>query len=234
MTSDGPAPLPAATNGFTFGSFQRLTKITDAVIRLWSRVLNALPTSRLRLQTAELSDESIRTGAPRALFAANGVEQARIEVHGAMTRKDYLHAHRGGGCHPGYIPAFRCDDDLRGAPWMGVPTLTLPGRSLLSRQGASILNAAGMRGWIADGEDDFVARALGWAEQVAELEPPPSRLTEGVDARFAIDGRKASFASCFQATLAQFADRTRAERNPFLDFSNRALLARQRNQFDSP
>jgi predicted O-linked N-acetylglucosamine transferase (SPINDLY family) len=46
------------------------------------------------------------------------------------------------------------------ALWMGVPTLTLAGKSMLSRQGASLMTAAGLPEWVACSEDDFVTKAI--------------------------------------------------------------------------
>ncbi len=42
------------------------------------------------------------------------------------------------------------------ALWMGVPTLTLAGNTLLSRQGASLLACAGLADWVAANEADYV------------------------------------------------------------------------------
>jgi predicted O-linked N-acetylglucosamine transferase (SPINDLY family) len=55
------------------------------------------------------------------------------------------------------------------ALWMGVPTLTLAGDTLLSRQGASLLTAAGLDNWIATSKADYVDRALALAGDIARL-----------------------------------------------------------------
>lgn len=52
---------------------------------------------------------------------------------------------------------------------MGVPTLTLAGDSLLSRQGASILIAAGLAGWVAATEADYVNKAIAAAGDLQRL-----------------------------------------------------------------
>lgn len=46
------------------------------------------------------------------------------------------------------------------ALWMGVPTATLAGNSLLARQGASLLTAAGVGDWIATSEAGHVKKAI--------------------------------------------------------------------------
>jgi predicted O-linked N-acetylglucosamine transferase (SPINDLY family) len=52
---------------------------------------------------------------------------------------------------------------------MGVPTLTLAGDTLVSRQGASLLACVGLDDWIATDVDDYVARALSRAADVDGL-----------------------------------------------------------------
>ena len=53
--------------------------------------------------------------------------------------------------------------------WMGAPTVTLAGTTLLSRQGESLLAAAGLPEWIARTPDDYVARAVSLAGDVDRL-----------------------------------------------------------------
>ena len=55
------------------------------------------------------------------------------------------------------------------ALWMGVPTLTLAGDTLLSRQGASLLTAAGLSDWIATSREDYIAKALAFASDLPRL-----------------------------------------------------------------
>jgi hypothetical protein len=55
------------------------------------------------------------------------------------------------------------------ALWMGVPTLTLAGNSLIQRLGASRMAAARLEAFIAETEDDYVDRAVDWSRRPADL-----------------------------------------------------------------
>ena len=48
------------------------------------------------------------------------------------------------------------------ALWMGVPTLSLAGASHVSRQGGSILVAAGLQECVGSTVDDWISRVEGW------------------------------------------------------------------------
>ena len=62
---------------------------------------------------------------------------------------------------------------------MGVPVLTLPGGTALSRQGLSILQNLGLADWVASNADDYVARAV---RHSADL-PALARLRAGLRQR---------------------------------------------------
>lgn len=163
--------LPALKNGYiTFGSFQSLVKIGDNVLVEWGRVLDALPQARLRLQNSLLGAPEVREGLVQRMQAC-GIDPVRVDMHGRMSRKAYLEAYAEVDMLLDTFPypggTTTCE-----ALWMGVPTLTLAGSTLLSRQGASLLGAAGLTEWIAETPDDFVSRAIGLAgdpSMLAEL-----------------------------------------------------------------
>src|SRR5690606_40578017 len=55
------------------------------------------------------------------------------------------------------------------ALWMGVPTLTLRGQTLIARQGASLLSAAGLEEWIAEDIHQFHSKALAFSADILAL-----------------------------------------------------------------
>jgi predicted O-linked N-acetylglucosamine transferase (SPINDLY family) len=160
--------LPALSNGHvTFGCFNNLSKVNDTVVALWSRVLAAVPGSRLFLKSAQFVEARVRRGMFER-FAAFGIAPERLILEGLVPRADYLK------------PFQRVDIALDPFPypgittsvenlWMGVPVLTLSGNSFLSRQGVGLLMNAGLPDWIAGDADEYVALALSHSSDLQRL-----------------------------------------------------------------
>jgi protein O-GlcNAc transferase len=162
------APLPALAKGHvTFGSFQRLIKLNDAVLGLWARVLHAVPDACLRLQASQLSDPAARDQVC-ARLAAVGIDASRVQLAGPSSRIDYLAAHAEVDILLDTFPHSGATTTCE-ALWMGVPTVTLAGTTMLSRQGASLLTCAGLAEWVAEDEAGYVELALRWARDLEQL-----------------------------------------------------------------
>ena len=162
------SPLPALRQGrVTFGNFQNLAKLNDAVLALWARVLAAVPQSRLRLQNKQLADAAIREQLGQRLQAA-GIAAERVSLHGLAPRAEYLAAHGEVDLILDTFP-FPGGTTTCEALWMGVPTLTLAGDRLIGLQGASLLAAAGLKDWIAVTPEEYVAKALACSRDLAAL-----------------------------------------------------------------
>lgn len=181
------APAPCLANAAVcFGSFQRLVKIDDRVLDVWADVLKAVPNSRLRLQATSLADAEVRDDV-LARLAERGVAPERVSLHGRTSREDYLAAHAEVDILLDTFPypggTTTCE-----ALWMGVPTVTLAGDTMISRQGASLLTAAGLSDWIASTPDAFVALAARHASNPQALADLRSGLRERVLASPLFDG----------------------------------------------
>jgi predicted O-linked N-acetylglucosamine transferase (SPINDLY family) len=161
-------PLPALANGFvTFGNFQNLAKLNDAVLSLWARVLTALPNARLRLQNKQLADAEVRQQLGQRLQRV-GIGVDRVTMHGPQPREAYLAAHGEVDLILDTFP-FPGGTTTCESLWMGVPTLTLAGDRLIGRQGASLLAAAGLSDWIAPDPEQFVVQAVARANDLPAL-----------------------------------------------------------------
>lgn len=163
------APAPALRNGFvTFGSFQNLAKVHAGVLQAWARVLAAVPGSRLRLHSPQLSDVAAQK-AFATRFGTAGIDPSRVKLLGKVPRKDYLAAHAEVDLLLDTFP-FPGGTTTCEALWMGVPTVTLEGSTLLTRQGAALLRAAGLPQFIAPDVDGYVRMASAFAADIGALQ----------------------------------------------------------------
>ncbi|MCC2970786.1 tetratricopeptide repeat protein [Massilia sp. IC2-476] len=160
-------PLPALENGYlTFGSFNRLSKISRQVIALWGELLRALPDARL-----VVAGMPIEGGGHEQLagwLQEEGIEAARISFHPRSATPDYLAMHGGIDICLDTFPYSGGTTTLF-ALYMGVPTLTLEGRTIAGRQGTSILTHHGLPQFIASDAADFVAKGLAASRDLAAL-----------------------------------------------------------------
>ncbi len=192
------SPLPAQASGhITFGCFNHVGKINDTVIATWSRILHRVPGSRLFLKAKQLAGEAARQRLTRAL-AAHGISDDRLVLEAGSPRLQYLETyHRIDiGLDPfPYTGGTTTVESL----WMGVPVLTLAGPNLISRQGLALMNNAGLPDWVASDADDYVERAVAFANDLPALAELRSQLRAQVLASPLFDAQ--TFARHFEAAL---------------------------------
>jgi protein O-GlcNAc transferase len=151
--------LPLLRNGFvTFGCLNNICKVNDEVLELWGKVLEAVPGSRLILLAPE--------GAARERIVERlkreGVEAGRVEFVGRQSRGEYLKTYQRMDLGLDTFP-YNGHTTSLDALWMGVPVVTLAGRTAVGRAGVSQLSNLGMKELIANSKAEYVriARELG-------------------------------------------------------------------------
>ena len=167
---DSPAinDLPAAQSGrVTFGSFNALSKITSQVVQAWSRILSSVPGARLVMATVPAGRTRDRMA---AMFTANGVDPSRVELCGRLPLHEFLALHRRADIALDAFP-FSGTTTTCHSLWMGLPVVTLAGRSHASRVGVSMLTNVGLTGMIANSVDEYVKIASGLAQDLDRLNP---------------------------------------------------------------
>ena len=192
------APLPALQNGYiTFGCFQNLSKVGNEVLTAWGEILSAVPGAKLRWQCKQLGDPAVAAQLVERL-QQHGINPARVSLHGTMPRDAYLSAHAAVDLILDTFPypggTTTCE-----ALWMGVPTLTLAGDTLLARQGASLLTAAGLEDWVATSMADYIEMAVGLSDDLPKLAALRAGLRKQVSASPLFDAQR--FARNFEDAL---------------------------------
>jgi predicted O-linked N-acetylglucosamine transferase (SPINDLY family) len=166
---DVSPPPVLATGTVTFGSLHKLAKLNGAVLELWSRVLHALPSSRLLVFRDALQGSALAYF--REQFARHGLAEDRVLLqHPEGEERSFLKVYD------------RIDVSLDTFPWgghvtaceslwMGVPMLTLQGPRHAARMVSSALTQVGLTDLIARTPEEFVAKAV-------QLAQDPNRLVE--------------------------------------------------------
>jgi predicted O-linked N-acetylglucosamine transferase (SPINDLY family) len=154
-------PSPRLDGAVTFGSFNNLAKIGPEVIRLWARVLDAAPASRLLLKWKELDQPGIAKRVAEA-FAAVGVGADRLELRAGSPHEAMLAEYAEVDVALDPFP-FGGGLTSSEALWMGVPVVTLPQDRIASRQTLAFLHGLGLDDLAASSEDDYVRIAAALA-----------------------------------------------------------------------
>jgi predicted O-linked N-acetylglucosamine transferase (SPINDLY family) len=158
--------LPALDRGYlTFASFNRPSKLGNRVIALWSRVLSALPSSRMLI--ASVDETELRANLIER-FRHNGISPDRLDFHPRLPMVEYLALHHEVDIILDTFP-YSGGTTSNHALSMGVPVLSLVGDRLSQRQGANIMGRIGLQEWVVESEDDYVERAVRAAGELRSL-----------------------------------------------------------------
>ncbi len=171
---DAPEPTtpPSQSAGhITFGSFNNLAKTTPELIETWSRILSAVPGSRLLLKSRATADPATRQRL-LALFSAADVNVERIGfLNPEPSHFEHLAAYRqidiALDTFPYHGTTTTCE-----ALWMGIPVITRAGPVHAARVGVSLLAQVGLDQLVATGEKEYIrtaARLAGDRELLATL-----------------------------------------------------------------
>ncbi|MBV9563763.1 MAG: tetratricopeptide repeat protein [Bradyrhizobium sp.] len=182
-----PSTLPLLRNGHvTFGVFNRIDKISNSVLALWSRLLREVDGARIVIKNGALDDALLRDGLI-ARFAALGVTRDRVKCLGSTSRPEHLAAFAGIDISLDPFPqngGVSTWESLQA----GVPVVTRLGNSVASRAGGAIVTAVGLDDWVADDDESYLAIARKFAAMPAALAALRVSLPAMVAASAAGDG----------------------------------------------
>jgi len=167
---DAEAPpvndLPALHSAqFVLACLNNLSKVNDAVLALWSRILHALPQARLML--GNVIDDHIRQ---RLLgrFSQNQIGPERLILQPRVPMAEYLALHNQIDLALDPFP-YNGGTTTMHSLWMGVPVVTLAGDHAVSRLCAAHLSRVDLTQFIAHTEDEYLQCVLHAAQNLPKL-----------------------------------------------------------------
>lgn len=158
-------PLPASKNGrITFGSLNHPGKFNSRVIEVWARLLQMIPDSRLMLTIGVTGNEDRL----REMFARHGVQIDRLVLVPRQSPAEYYDLYNSVDIALDPFPfsghTTSCD-----ALWMGVPVVTMPGKSYASRTCTSVLTHISMQNLIAGDTSHYCEIAAQLTRDIPKL-----------------------------------------------------------------
>jgi predicted O-linked N-acetylglucosamine transferase (SPINDLY family) len=155
----GINPLPALQAGHvTFGCLNNFCKVNQPLLELWSRVLDAVPGSRMVLLAPP---GSRRQWVSRTLGD-------RVDFVSRDSRRNYLQFYHRIDLGLDTLP-YNGHTTSIDSLWMGVPVVTLVGRTVVGRAGFSQLSNVGLSELAATTAERFVELAANVAADLPRL-----------------------------------------------------------------
>jgi predicted O-linked N-acetylglucosamine transferase (SPINDLY family) len=158
-----PPPAPSAGE-VTFGCLNNFCKVSAETLDLWIKLLRATPKSNLILQAGEGSHRQ----RVRDLLERQGIDPRRAKFVGWVPLSEYFKRYE--QIDVGLDP-FPCNGGTTtcDALWMGVPVVTLAGRTAVGRGGVSILANVNLPELIAQTPEQYVQIATDLAGDLPRL-----------------------------------------------------------------
>jgi predicted O-linked N-acetylglucosamine transferase (SPINDLY family) len=208
-----PNALPALSRGYvTFGSFSRLDKVQEPVLRVWAKILAAIPGSRIVLKDYRVFVDAEQFARVARIFAEQGVAADRLALlPGGKPSAEHYAAY---GDIDIALDPFPHGGGMTtlDALWMGVPVVTSPGRTISSRLAAASLTALGLTDFIAPDLSAYVELAVAKARNLDVLAKLRRRLrTRITHSDF---GNPRRYARAVEAAYRKMWRRWCAERSP--------------------
>ncbi len=204
----GVGKLPALTAGhITFGSFNKLAKVSQEVISAWSRILKAVPNSQLVMKTFGFRDGMTRHYM-MDMFAQKGISAERIIMQASDLSPKHLESYNfvdmGLDTFPFNGATTTCE-----AMWMGVPVITLAGAAYHSRVGTSLLSNVGLTELIAKTHDEYIEIAVNLANDIERLQSLRESLRDMMTHSPLTDARKfiVDLENCYRTVWEKWCSR---------------------------
>lgn len=169
----------------TFASLNNYSKVNEPLLKLWARVLAAVPQSRLML----LGPQGAHRQRVVEIMNAEGVRGERIEFVIEAPRREYLERYHRVDVMLDSFP-YNGHTTSLDALWMGVPVVSLAGEQIVSRAGLSQLSNLGLRELVAFSEEEYVKIARELAGDIPRLAQLRKTLRSRMEESVLMDGAR--------------------------------------------
>ncbi|HTV47983.1 MAG TPA: tetratricopeptide repeat protein [Phycisphaerae bacterium] len=169
-------PPPALSAGFiTFGCMNNFAKASQPAQDLWANILQAVPHAKLIIH----SHSGTHRDQVRERFRQRGIVANQIEFVGTQPWPEYINTYNRIDISLDPFPynggITTCD-----SLYMGVPVVSLSGKTAVGRAGKSILTNAGLQELIAQTPEEYVQIAVKLARDSARLKELRAMLREQI------------------------------------------------------
>jgi protein O-GlcNAc transferase len=159
---------PAQSKGFvTFGSLNRIEKISEQTLAAWSDILQRTPGSRLQLKNTAFDDKDSTSQMLKRMRSVN-IDIDQVDLIGKTRWYEHLAALGDVDIALDTFPNNGGVTTLE-TLWMGVPVIAVRGKGAASRIAASIISASGHKEWVATSVSEYVDIATKLASDTVVL-----------------------------------------------------------------
>ena len=166
------APPCVAKGAITFGCLGTMYKVNPGVVAAWSRILRQAPRSSLILKNSAMRSPRNRQFV-HDLFGEQGIGPERVRLEGPSGHYEFLKQYDEIDVALDTFPA-NGGTTTSEAIWQGVPVIAFRGDRWAGRTSASILRAAKLGEFVAEGLEEYVSMAV----EMAHSPGTPARLAE--------------------------------------------------------
>jgi len=178
--------LPVEKNGhITFGCLSNFSKVSSTALEMWTGVLNAISDSWLILT----SNSGQHRDRIKQWFASHGVDPHRVHFVDRLPVLEYMAKYNEIDIALDTAP-FAGGTTTCDALWMGVPVVTLSGKTAVGRSGVSLLSNVGLPVLIAKSPQEYIEIAASLAKELPKLTELRSGLREKMQGSSLMDIRR--------------------------------------------
>ena len=204
------SPLPSLQSSiFTFGSLNSTYKLNPSVAQTWSRILMAVPESRLLVCGIDSQETQLKV---QALFAKFLPDLSKLSFQKSCPRHEFFGLFSQVDISLDPFP-YNAGTTTMHSLMMGVPVITVAGNSSVSRSGVVLLNTAGLPQLVANSLDEYVDIAVDLAKNRSLLSDLRNSLRARIatnpqnDPAFITRNLEAAYRKCWTRWCAEQTER---------------------------